>query len=59
MATPIPEPRYDLDAWAAATDLGRRLFNYNYRMTGREIRGFELVNTVDMQREPGLTAPGI
>ena len=55
MATLTPEPHYDLDDWEAATDLGRRLFNYNYRMTGREIRGFELVNTVDMQPGPGLT----
>lgn len=55
MATPTPNPRTDLETWAAETDLGRRVFNYNYRMTGREIRGYELVNTVDMQREPDLT----
>lgn len=56
MATPIShDPNYDLDAWAAATDFGRRVFNYNYRMTGSEIRGWELVNTVEQPSEPGLT----
>ncbi len=55
MPTQNTEPSYDLEAWAAATDLGRRLFNYNYRMTGSEIRGWELVNTVAMEHEPGLT----
>lgn len=55
MATPTPNLRTNLDAWAAETDLGRRVFNYNYRMTGNEIRGYELVNTVDMQSAPDLT----
>jgi hypothetical protein len=56
MATPTSRPPYDRDAWAAATDLGRRVFNYNYRMTGSEIRGWELVNTVEPPTdEPGLT----
>lgn len=54
MATPSTHPRYDLDAWAEKTDLGRRVFNYNYRMTGNEIRGWALVNTADMASEPGL-----
>ena len=56
MATPTTNPQYDLDAWAEQTELGRRVFNYNYRMTGSEIRGWELVNTVDMASESGLTA---
>jgi hypothetical protein len=55
MATPTPEPRYNLDEWAAATDLGRRVFNYNYTMTGTELPGWELVKTVDMAHEQGLT----
>lgn len=54
MATPTTELRYDTEAWAATTELGRRVFNYNYRMTGSEIRGWELVNTADMEHEPGL-----
>jgi hypothetical protein len=55
MATPTARPRIDLEDWAAATDLGRRVFNFNYRMTGSEIRGYELVNIVDMRSEPDLT----
>lgn len=56
MATPTPHPPYDRAAWAAATNLGRRVFNYNYRMTGSEIRGWVLVNTVEPPAdEPGLT----
>jgi hypothetical protein len=55
MATPTTHPQYDLDAWAEQTELGRRVFNYNYRMTGSELRGWELVNTVDMASESGLT----
>lgn len=55
MATPTSHPRYDLDAWADDTDLGRRIFNYNYRMTGSEIRGWELVNSVAMDDQPDLT----
>jgi hypothetical protein len=55
MTTPTSEPRYDLDEWAAATELGRRVFNYNYAMTGTELPGWELVNTVNTEQEPGLT----
>jgi hypothetical protein len=54
MTTPTPEARYDLDEWAAATELGRRVFNYNYTMIGTELPGWELVNTVNMEHEPGL-----
>lgn len=55
MTTPTSEPRYDLEQWAAATELGRRVFNYNYTMTGSELPGWALVNTIDTEPEPGLT----
>jgi hypothetical protein len=42
---------YDLAAWADATELGRRVFNYNYRLTGDELRGWELVNAVETTPE--------
>ena len=49
------EPQYDVEQWAAETTLGRHIFNYNYRMTGSELRGWELLKTVSMQIEPGIT----
>lgn len=51
MAPQGSSPHYDLAAWANATDLGRRVFNYNFRLTGDELRGWELVNAVE-------TSPG-
>ena len=44
---------YDLQAWADATSRGRRLYNYNYRMSGDELRGWELINVVPMENAPG------
>jgi hypothetical protein len=32
------ESTYDIKAWAGETTLGRRVFNYNFRMIGREAR---------------------
>ncbi|MEQ6341384.1 MAG: hypothetical protein M3A44_06930 [Gammaproteobacteria bacterium] len=43
---------YDLQAWADATTRGRRLYNYNYRMSGDELRGWELINVVPMENTP-------
>ena len=40
---------YDLQAWADATSRGRRLYNYNFRMIGNELRGWDLVNVVPME----------
>ena len=44
---------YNLQAWADATTRGRHLYNYNYRMTGDELRGWELINVVPMENAPG------
>lgn len=48
------ESQYDKKEWEAATTLGRRVFNYNFRMTGSELKGWELVNTAIMQDTAGL-----
>jgi hypothetical protein len=37
---------YDPEAWAAATTRGRRIFNYNYHLSGRELEGWTLVKRV-------------
>ena len=35
--------QYDTAEWAAETTLGRRVFNANFRMTGNELPGWQLV----------------
>jgi len=55
MAPQSSIPHHDLGAWADATDLGRRVFNYNYRLTGDELRGWELVNSVETHPRPDTT----
>jgi hypothetical protein len=46
---------YDVTEWARQTTLGRRVFNYNYRMQGHELRGWELVKQTTMQEGPQVT----
>lgn len=45
---------YDANAWMAETTQAGHVFNYNYRMTGNELRGWELVKTVEMRTGPDL-----
>ena len=49
------ESQYDTKAWAAETTTGRHIFNYNYRMTGEELKGWELVSSTVMQNEAGVS----
>lgn len=49
------ESKYDIEQWATETTLGRRVYNHNYRMIGNELRGWELVNNIVMQKESGIT----
>jgi hypothetical protein len=44
---------YDPTSWAAETSLGRRVFNFNFRLSGDEMRGWELVNLTDADLESG------
>ena len=46
---------YDPASWAEDTTLGRRVFNFNFRLTGNEIRGWEMVNSTSAEVEPGVT----
>lgn len=46
---------YRIEEWAAGTTVGRRIFNYNYRMTDTMLKGWELVNVVEAENEPELT----
>ncbi len=46
---------YDTKKWAAKTDLGKRLFIYNYNMFGNEFSGWELVNSVITEIEPNVS----
>lgn len=49
------ESAYNLEEWGVATTTGRHIFNYNYRMTRTDLKGWELVNTVEAESEPGVT----
>ena len=49
------ESAYKTEEWAAGTTVGRRIFNYNYRMTDTTLKSWELVNVVEAENEPGLT----
>ncbi len=47
--------KYDKNEWAAGTTLGRQVFNYAYRLTGAEFKGWKLLKTVTMQEGRDLT----
>jgi hypothetical protein len=49
------DTHHDIETWQAATAGKRQVFNFNYRMTGDELRGWQLVNTVVMQERPGAS----
>jgi hypothetical protein len=51
----IEESAYRIEEWAAGTTVGRRIFNYNFRMTDTALKGWDLVNSVEAESEPGLT----
>jgi hypothetical protein len=46
---------YDTSEWAAETTLGRRIFNANFRLGGSGLRGWEIVKSVVMEQEAGVT----
>jgi hypothetical protein len=48
------ESQYDLKAWASETTRGRRLFNHNFRMSGRELAGWQLLKAAPMHRDRSL-----
>ena len=37
---------YNTEEWAAATVLGRQVFNYNYHFSGNEFKGWKLIKVV-------------
>ncbi|MDM0078693.1 hypothetical protein QTH90_30095 [Variovorax sp. J2P1-59] len=45
------ESTYDTKMWARETTIGRRIFNLNFRMMGRELPGWQLVKTVPMHQD--------
>jgi hypothetical protein len=47
--------RYNIEEWAAATTLGRQVFNFNYRMLGKELKGWKLLKAVTMQEGRDVT----
>jgi hypothetical protein len=49
------ETQYDIKAWAGETALGKRVFNYNFRMLGREVTGWQMLKAVPMHRDRTLS----
>jgi hypothetical protein len=50
------DQEYRLEDWAETTSLGRRLYNHNYRMSGREFRDWKLVKEATVPGgKPGET----
>lgn len=48
------ESHYDTNEWAVTTTTGRRIFNYNFRMSGDEFTGWELLKSVIMQKSDDI-----
>ena len=46
---------YNLKAWAGETTLGRHIFNYNFRMFGREVPGWQMLKAVTMHKDRTLS----
>lgn len=46
---------YDTSEWAVETTLGRRIFNANFRLGAGELRGWEIVKSVAVEHEAGIT----
>jgi len=49
------ESQYNIEEWASDTTFGRRVFNYNFRMAGRELKGWEMAKVVPMREERTIT----
>ncbi len=48
------ESHYDIKAWAEETKLGQRIFNYNFRIQGHELKGWQLLKAVPMHKDARL-----
>ncbi|MEK7408691.1 MAG: hypothetical protein AAB225_26795 [Acidobacteriota bacterium] len=46
---------YDVQEWAAATTRGRQVFNYGYRLTANDLKGWKLLKVVTLQEGRDLT----
>lgn len=49
------DSHHDIEGWLASTAGKRQVFNFNYRMTGDELRGWQLVNAAVMEVRPGAS----
>lgn len=46
--------QYDSKTWAAETKVGRRIFNYNFRIKSADVKEWPLLKTVPMHRDAEL-----
>lgn len=50
------DSQYDLQEWAAATTRGRQVFNYGYRLTADDLKGWKLSKVVTLQEDRDAAA---
>ena len=43
--------KYNIEKWAEETVLGRRVFNYNFRLTATEFKGWALIKTIALSTD--------
>jgi hypothetical protein len=46
---------YNIEEWAARTDKGRQVYNYNYHLAGKEFKGWALIRTVVLGEAKEMT----
>lgn len=46
---------YNKEEWAAVTDKGRQIYNYNYHLSGKEFKGWKLIKKVVLTENYELT----
>ena len=46
---------YNKEEWAATTDKGRQIYNYNYHLSGKEFKGWKLIKKVVLTETNELT----
>src|SRR6185369_13423421 len=50
-----PMTQHDFEHWAEATTIGRRVFNYRFRLFGHELKGWERLKAVALQESEDAT----
>jgi hypothetical protein len=46
---------YNKEEWAAITDIGRQIYNYNYHLSGNQFKGWKLIKMIVLTENKELT----